>query len=88
MLVQNFKKMNIGFKNPEQEAGQEKYAEKVAQDILSAAFWPDPMSDPSITQKINKEYMLGYNYLAGTYYIAKISDKTDKRLADYHDSTI
>ena len=77
-LVQNFKtKLNIGLKNPEQEREQEKYAEKVAQDILSAAFWPDPMSDPSITQKINKEYMLGYNYLTGTYYIAKISDKND-----------
>lgn len=76
-LIQNFKKLNIGLKNPEQELEQEKYAEKVAQDILSAAFWPDPMSDPSITQKINKEYMLGYNYLAGTYYIAKVSDKND-----------
>jgi arsenate reductase-like glutaredoxin family protein len=56
---------------------ENKNVDKIAENIDSAADWPDPLNDASITQEINKEYMLGYNLLAGTYYISKKSDPTD-----------
>jgi hypothetical protein len=56
---------------------QEEVAVKVSNDIASAELWPDPKNDPKITEEINKEYELGYNLLAGTYYIGKITNKSD-----------
>jgi hypothetical protein len=60
-----------------------KYIEKIAKDIDSAADWPDPENDPSITKAINEKYSLGYNLLGGTYYIQDrtnaidVADETD-----------
>ena len=54
-----------------------KYIDEIAKNIASAADWPDPKNDPKITEEINKEYELGYNLLAGTYYIGKITYKND-----------
>ncbi len=53
------------------------YADKIAYDILSAANWEDPKGDATITKKINEVYELGYNLLAGTYYIGHKTNKSD-----------
>jgi hypothetical protein len=77
-LVQNLNtKSKILLAVPMLSEDKDKYAEKVAQDILSAADWPDPEGDASITKAINENYMLGYNLLAGTYYIGNKSNSTD-----------
>jgi hypothetical protein len=77
-LVENLnKKAKITLTVPSLSTDKDKYAEKVAQDILSAADWPDPDGDASITKAINENYMLGYNLLAGTYYIGNKSNSTD-----------
>jgi hypothetical protein len=60
----------------------DKITEKIAQDILSSKYWPDPLGDSSITKAINDNYELGYNLLAGTYYIGnkqKPSDVIDRK---------
>ncbi len=60
----------------------DKITEKIAQDILSAKYWSDPLGDPTITKAINDNYELGYNLLAGTYYIGnkqKPSDVIDRK---------
>jgi hypothetical protein len=54
-----------------------KFAEDVAQKILNAKNWPDPQNDASITKAINENYYLGYNLLAGTYYIGSKSNSSD-----------
>jgi hypothetical protein len=54
-----------------------KFAEDVAQKILNAKNWPDPQNDASITKAINENYELGYNLLAGTYYIGSKSNSSD-----------
>lgn len=77
-LVNNLNtKFNILLAVPSLSVNKDKYADKVAQDILSAADWPDPEGDASITKAINENYMLGYNLLAGTYYIGNKSNSTD-----------
>jgi hypothetical protein len=53
------------------------YADKIAYDILSAANWEDPQGDAAITKKINEVYEIGYNLLAGTYYIGHKTNKSD-----------
>jgi hypothetical protein len=60
----------------------DKITEKIAQDILSSKYWPDHLGDSSITKAINENYELGYNLLAGTYYIGnkqKPSDVIDRK---------
>ncbi len=60
----------------------DKITQKIAQDILSAKYWSDPLGDPTITKAINDNYELGYNLLAGTYYIGnkqKPSDVIDRK---------
>jgi hypothetical protein len=54
-----------------------KIAEDIAQKVLSAKSWPNPQGDASITNKINEEYELGYNLLAGTFYIGHKTNKND-----------
>jgi hypothetical protein len=55
----------------------DKITEKIAQDILSAKYWPDPSGDPIVTKAINDNYELGYNLLAGTYYIGNKQNPSD-----------
>ena len=54
-----------------------KYIEKIAKDIDSAADWPDPENDPTITKAINEKYLLGYNLLGGTYFIQNKTTPSD-----------
>lgn len=54
-----------------------KFAEDIAQKILNAKSWPDPQNDASITKAINEKYQLGYNLLAGTFYIGNKSNSDD-----------
>jgi hypothetical protein len=54
-----------------------KYIDEIAKNIASAADWPDPVGDPSITKAINDKYLLGYNLLGGTYYIQNKTTPSD-----------
>ena len=68
-------KVKLQLSAPSEETA--KYADKVAQDILSASKWPDPEGDPAITKAINDKYMLGFNLLGGTYYIGNRQNPSD-----------
>jgi hypothetical protein len=54
-----------------------KFLDEIAKNIASAADWPDPVGDPSITKAINDKYLLGYNLLGGTYYIQNKTTPSD-----------
>ena len=54
-----------------------KYIDEIAKNIASAADWPDPENDPTITKAINDNYLLGYNLLGGTYYIQNKKNPSD-----------
>jgi hypothetical protein len=59
------------------DSSKNEYADKIAQNIASAANWPDPEGGPEITKAINEKYMLGYNLLGGTYYIGNKQNPSD-----------
>jgi len=56
---------------------QNKFLDEIATNIASAAYWPDPEGDSTITKAINDNYELGYNLLGGTYYIGNRKNKSD-----------
>ena len=68
------KKSNISV--PGQPAPN-KFLDEIATNIASAAYWPDPEGDSSITKAINDKYLLGYNLLGGTYYIQNKTTPSD-----------
>jgi hypothetical protein len=75
-------KKNKNIKVPEAPTDN-KYIEEIAKNIDSAADWPDPEGEPSITKAINENYLLGYNLLGGTYYIQNKKNPSD--VADERD---
>jgi hypothetical protein len=72
--INSQKKTNISV--PGQPAPN-KILDEIATNIASAADWPDPVGDPSITKAINDKYLLGYNLLGGTYYIQNKTTPSD-----------
>ena len=54
-----------------------KFLDEIAKNIASAADWPDPEGDSSITKAINEKYLLGFNLLGGTYYIQNKTTPSD-----------
>jgi hypothetical protein len=72
--INSIKKTKISV--PGQPA-QNKFLDEIATNIASAADWPDPVGDPSITKAINDKYLLGYNLLGGTYYIQNKTTPSD-----------
>jgi hypothetical protein len=68
------KKTNISV--PGQPAPN-KFLDEIATNIASAAYWPDPEGESTITKAINDNYELGYNLLGGTYYIGKKQNPID-----------
>jgi YD repeat-containing protein len=72
--INSAKKTNISV--PGQPAPN-KFLDEIATNIASAAYWPDPEGDSSITKAINDKYLLGYNLLGGTYYIQNKTTPSD-----------
>lgn len=69
---------------PGKDSSKNEYADKITENIASATNWPDPEGDASITKAINEKYQLGYNLLAGTYYIGSKTNPSD----NYDDQNI
>jgi hypothetical protein len=75
--------LNSQIKSPENKIkvpgalDNNKYIDEIAKNIASAADWPDPENDPTITKAINENYLLGYNLLGGTYYIQNKKNPSD-----------
>jgi hypothetical protein len=63
--------------NTPSEPANNKVVDEIAKNIASAADWPDPENDPTITKAINENYLLGYNLLGGTYYIQNKKNPSD-----------